>query len=347
MNENDYAKLNSYLNDIFNYMEDFDECLFLNLSSIYNISEYIYNSLNENEFEEEEVCNDLTLLDVIKYSKEIVKEIDEKYVDVLENAINSGEIDFNNLEDESYFLNLDDVGIININRSYNYQDVINLIHEFGHYLCNKGKKQTKLGYLLDEFIGKYFEIKATIFLCNHNYNEEEIKASYCIEYLMDNIYEFMNYYPLLLMYYNFGNIDFKTQKLFSKYFYNIDYEQFEDLCYDTLNLLEYINDEYKKKCNNDSINIEKEDLVVELSRIFSEDYRYILGTLLSFYPFDRSVVLDLIDNINSSKYENITFQELCKVLKIDLNDNSFIKTLESSIWYFINNNIKKVKKWSL
>ena len=47
MNENDYAKLNSYLNDIFNYMEDFDECLFLNLSSIYNISEYIYNSLQE------------------------------------------------------------------------------------------------------------------------------------------------------------------------------------------------------------------------------------------------------------------------------------------------------------
>lgn len=343
MKKNDYIKLNKYLNDIFNYLEKSDKYLFICLNDIYNISKHINDKFSDLYFDEDEITNNLSFIDVIYHVENIIKYIDSKYIPIFRNVINNGELNFsyNKEEEGNYFLNKDDVGIINIDREYNYQDVINLSHEFGHYLCNKGKGQTELGYLLDEFIGRYFEIQAVNYLINNGFKENEIKASYYLEYLFDNNYEFMNYYPLLLMYYNFGSIDNDSKNLFIKYFYNINLKKFDEMCLEKLDLLEYIKKEFIKECDCNGVIMNEEDIIYEISKVFSEDYRYILGTVLALYPLDKKDIIDFVDNINTKKYENTNLFEILKKLNIDIRDNSFKKSIDNSIKKYYKS-IKKV-----
>lgn len=343
MKKNDFIKLNKYLNDIFNYLEKSDKYLFICLNDIYNISKHINDKFSDLYFDEDEITNNLSFIDVIYHVENIIKYIDSKYIPIFRNAINNGELNFsyNKEEEGNYFLNKDDVGIINIDREYNYQDVINLSHEFGHYLCNKGKGQTELGYLLDEFIGRYFEIQAVNYLINNGFKENEIKASYYLEYLFDNNYEFMNYYPLLLMYYNFGSIDNDSKNLFIKYFYNINLKKFDEMCLEKLDLLEYIKKEFIKECDCNGVIMNEEDIIYEISKVFSEDYRYILGTVLALYPLDKKDIIDFVDNINTKKYENTNLFEILKKLNIDIRDNSFKKSIDNSIKKYYKS-IKKV-----
>ena len=343
MKKNDYIKLNRYLNDIFNYLEKSDKYLFICLNDIYNISKHINDKFSDLYFDEDEITNNLSFIDVIYHVENIIKYIDSKYIPIFRNVINNGELNFsyNKEEEGNYFLNKDDVGIINIDREYNYQDVINLSHEFGHYLCNKGKGQTELGYLLDEFIGRYFEIQAVNYLINNGFKENEIKASYYLEYLFDNNYEFMNYYPLLLMYYNFGSIDNDSKNLFIKYFYNINLKKFDEMCLEKLDLLEYIKKEFIKECDCNGVIMNEEDIIYEISKVFSEDYRYILGTVLALYPLDKKDIIDFVDNINTKKYENTNLFEILKKLNIDIRDNSFKKSINNSIKKYYKS-IKKV-----
>ena len=343
MKKNDFIKLNKYLNDIFNYLEKSDKYLFICLNDIYNISKHINDKFSDLYFDEDEITNNLSFIDVIYHVENIIKYIDSKYIPIFRNVINNGELNFsyNKEEEGNYFLNKDDVGIINIDREYNYQDVINLSHEFGHYLCNKGKEQTELGYLLDEFIGRYFEIQAVNYLINNGFKENEIKASYYLEYLFDNNYEFMNYYPLLLMYYNFGSIDNDSKNLFIKYFYNINLKKFDEMCLEKLDLLDYIKKEFIKECDCNGVIMNEEDIIYEISKVFSEDYRYILGTVLALYPLDKKDIIDFVDNINTKKYENTNLFEILKKLNIDIRDNSFKKSIDNSIKKYYKS-IKKV-----
>lgn len=343
MKKNDYIKLNKYLNDIFNYLEKSDKYLFICLNDIYNISKHINDKFSDLYFDEDEITNNLSFIDVIYHVENIIKYIDSKYIPIFRNVINNGELNFsyNKEEEGNYFLNKDDVGIINIDREYNYQDVINLSHEFGHYLCNKGKGQTELGYLLDEFIGRYFEMQAVNYLINNGFKENEIKASYYLEYLFDNNYEFMNYYPLLLMYYNFGSIDNDSKNLFIKYFYNINLKKFDEMCLEKLDLLEYIKKEFIKECDCNGVIMNEEDIIYEISKVFSEDYRYILGTVLALYPLDKKDIIDFVDNINTKKYENTNLFEIFKKLNIDIRDDSFKKSIDNSIKEYYKS-IKKV-----
>ena len=143
MKKNDYIKLNRYLNDIFNYLEKSDKYLFICLNDIYNISKHINDKFSDLYFDEDEITNNLSFIDVIYHVENIIKYIDSKYIPIFRNVINNGELNFsyNKEEEGNYFLNKDDVGIINIDREYNYQDVINLSHEFGHYVRKEKNKQ--------------------------------------------------------------------------------------------------------------------------------------------------------------------------------------------------------------
>ena len=151
----------------------------------------------------------------------------------------------------------------------------------------------------------------------------------------------MNYYPLLLMYYNFGSIDNDSKNLFIKYFYNINLKKFDEMCLEKLDLLEYIKKEFIKECDCNGVIMNEEDIIYEISKVFSEDYRYILGTVLALYPLDKKDIIDFVDNINKKKYENTNLFEILKKLNIDIRDNSFKKSIDNSIKKYYKS-IKKV-----
>ena len=82
MKKNDYIKLNRYLNDIFNYLEKSDKYLFICLNDIYNISKHINDKFSDLYFDEDEITNNLSFIDVIYHVENIIKYIDSKYIPI-------------------------------------------------------------------------------------------------------------------------------------------------------------------------------------------------------------------------------------------------------------------------
>ena len=344
MNKEDYQKLNSYLNEIFKYMEEEDKFLLENYNLIFLLSEKLYNKLQDIDTEYYQVTNDLTFMDVYNIAREIIESINPNYLKLYDKIMNNGELNFSfNGEEDNYFLNLDDknVGLINIMREYNYQDVIKLVHEFAHYINIKGKKSTNIGYILEEFIARKFELYAIKYLMDKEIPEEEINPHVTVDLLLDDLYNFIYSYPLLVSYYNFGSIDEKTSELFSKYFYKIDKDNFERYCNNVLEKFKITESECVNASMKDDENIDSIDIVMEQSKYLSDGYRYILGGMLAFYDFDINCIIDITDNINTKKYESTSLFEFLNMLNIDITTDDFIDKVVHNISDFVNKNSKK------
>ena len=344
MKKEDYQKLNSYLNEIFKYMEEEDKFLLENYNLIFLLSEKLYNKLQDIDTEYYQVTNDLTFMDVYNIAREIIESINPNYLKLYDKIMNNGELNFSfNGEEDNYFLNLDDknIGLINIMREYNYQDVIKLVHEFAHYINIKGKKSTNIGYILEEFIARKFELYAIKYLMDKEIPEEEINPHVTVDLLLDDLYNFIYSYPLLVSYYNFGSIDEKTSELFSKYFYKIDKDNFERYCNNVLERFKITESECVNASMEDDENIDSVDIVMEQSKYLSDGYRYILGGMLAFYDFDIKCIIDITDNINTKKYESTSLFEFLNMLNIDITTDDFIDKVVHNISDFVNKNSKK------
>ncbi len=344
MNKEEYQKLNSYLNEIFKYMEEEDKFLLENYNLIFLLSEKLYNKLQDIDTEYYQATNDLTFIDVYNIAREIIESINPIYLKSYDKIMNNGELNFSfNGEEDNYFLNLDDknVGLINIMREYNYQDVIKLVHEFAHYINIKGKKSTNIGYILEEFIARKFELYAIKYLMDKEIPEEEINPHVTVDLLLDDLYNFIYSYPLLVSYYNFGSIDEKTSELFSKYFYKIDKDNFERYCNNVLEKFKITESECVNASMKDDENIDSIDIVMEQSKYLSDGYRYILGGMLAFYDFDINCIIDITDNINTKKYESTSLFEFLNMLNIDITTDDFIDKVVHNISDFVNKNSKK------
>lgn len=69
--------------------------------------------------------------------------------------------------------------LINVERKFNFNDVITLIHEFMHYINGNVEKEYINRYLLTEFISIYFEIYAQNYLLkNYDISKESIGIYY-------------------------------------------------------------------------------------------------------------------------------------------------------------------------
>ena len=344
MNKEDYQKLNSYLNEIFKYMEEEDKFLLENYNLIFLLSEKLYNKLQDIDTEYYQVTNDLIFMDVYNIAREIIESINPNYLKLYDKIMNNGELNFSfNGEEDNYFLNLDDknVGLINIMREYNYQDVIKLVHEFAHYINIKGKKQTNIGYILEEFIARKFELYAIKYLMDKEIPEEEINPHVTVDLLLDDLYNFIYSYPLLVSYYNIGSIDEKTSDLFSKYFYKIDKDNFEWYCNNVLEKFKITESECVNASMEDDENINSMDIVMEQSKYLNDGYRYILGGMIAFYDFDINCIIDITDNINTKKYESTSLFEFLNMLNIDITTDDFINKVMHNISDFVNKNSKK------
>ena len=172
MTKEEYKKLNRYLNMVFNVLEYNDSFLIKNAVSIdYSIEELLNYCINDNiDFLSKE--NNMTFMDIYRETREIIMSISPKYVEEFDKLLNSGVIDFsydNEYTDSEFiFYFKNKVGIININRRFNYNDVVLLIHEFFHYLNSRIVNRSENTYLFTEFISIYFEIYSINYLKKKN-----------------------------------------------------------------------------------------------------------------------------------------------------------------------------------
>ncbi len=346
MSNDEFKLLNNYLNRVFILLSRNDQFLINNIDLLDFFCQELSNALSDIDINFKSNENKITYLDVINISAEVIASIDSKYLKTFYKLISDGTIDFSYNNEYNYshisLLNNQNTKLININRNFNYSDVVALVHEFFHYTNLKSNSSLNQ-YILTEFISIYFETYTINYLKQKNIPYSEIVPNDRIGDLIDCINSYQSYSPILLGYEKFGNINLDTLKKLNKYFFEYTKEEFDEDCYD---LLGHFYTQEEHYYNQLSVGFEKDQDEFDycISQVMIDNYRYLLGTVLSFYCLtecDIKTIVDLNDNIND-KYEDMDILDIFKMLNVK-NNKDMIKKSISNMLKFIKENNKKIR----
>ena len=332
MTNEEYKKLNSYLNAIFIILNDYDYFLIKNIFKIAKLNDFYLNTVSTYDLHFNKVENHLTFEDVYLIARKIISTIDSTYLKEYDKLIEQGLLDFgyNNEYDDSEFVHQNN--LINIRREFNYNDVICLIHEFMHYINGKDKRSQNR-YLLTEFLSIYFELYALDYLIKSGINLNEIGIYDRLESTTLHSQSLSKYEIIFLAYEKFGNIDDTTIEFLNKHYVSIPKEEFENECKKFLDYISKKEKEYKYNVGN------KKEFIFEFCSPFFDNYRYFLGTLLAYYAkeyCELEKIVFLNNHINDSELGNIELSKLLNKIGIDINNKGFMTDSLESIKKYIN-----------
>lgn len=332
MTEEMYKRLNNYLNDIFIELNKSDKIFVDNLKSIVILNTIIDKLFNGCITSECKV-NNLSFNDVFLLGREIIEYINPKYLEEYDELISSGKLEFNydgNCESAVYYKLNSDIKFIDIERHFNYEDVITLIHEFIHYSELKEKNKTTYNReFLTEFIAIYFEKIAEKYLIEEkNVPIDEISLNLREISLYRHNREFYEYSVILLAYEKFGNINENTTNDLDKLLKFKD-NSFERECIELLQKFDKINETNNEK-----------DSVIKMTKLVNYNYKYIVGTFLAHYALEHSKIEDMVklnDNINTEEYANLSVEEILNTVGIKINEemiNQTVDIIKNSIHHY-------------
>src|SRR5574344_2153390 len=313
MNEDEFAKLNDYLNNLLVYLQKNDSFYLDNIIPISKLNDALYNKLIKMP-PMPSFSSYLDIQTVIKYSRELIESINPDYLTKFDQALNRGIIDFSydNQYDTSHCVTNYDINNkiisqeININRSFNYNDIRVLIHEFMHYI-NSSENVSKVNYILIEFISIYFEqyikkqlIKDGVLECNL------LDFSKRLYYLINSTKRMDDYQFALIAYEKNGNLDAKSYQFFNDFHIcNMSSAFFESNCQNLLNYFADLQNTDTTLAINNEVNV-----------LIASEYKYLLGSILAFYSLENNSKDDIIKLINIFKDETYNSVSLTGILKL-------------------------------
>lgn len=369
MKKEDYKRLNDYLNDTFIYLSGHDRFFIQNMQSIFILNNMLYGKLKDLELEHKFHENNLTFEDVFELARNEIEKINSNYLKEFDKLIDSGRLGLFkqeeniNIKEVDYYEKLSEVEnneeetrntsicfytedgyFIDLARTYNYDDVLSLIHEFIHS-TNSSKNMGEYRYILTEFFSIYFEILSKKNLLENGINSSELDI---FDRIKDTgkISKEMNEYDLVFISYNlFGNIKENSYEDLEKYhIVSSTKKEFECAC---VRLLKYF-DYQKIQYNNESKEFNLHDYRKCISILFSSGYRYLLGTLFSCYLLEnenKDKIVWLNDHINDEKMKNMNLIDVLKMIDINLTDENINeKLVESAQKYYENLSKYSVKE---
>lgn len=369
MTEEDYKKLNDYLNDTFIYLSEYDGFLIYNMQSIFILNNMLYGKLKDIDLEHKFYKNNLTFEDVFELARNEIEKINPNYLKEFDKLIDSGRLglfkqkeninikevddyekisEIENNEEETRYDSVcsytEDDYFIDLARKYNYNDVLMLIHEFIHS-TNSSENMGEYRYILTEFFSIYFEMYAQRNLLESGINSSELDI---FDRIKDTgkISKEMNEYDLVFMSYNlFGNVKEDSYEDLKKYHIaSSKKEEFESACFKLLKYFDY----QKVKYNNENKEFNLYDYRKCISSLFSSGYRYLFGTLFACYLLEngnKDKVVWLNDHINDEEIKNMNFIDVLKIIGIDLTDENINKKLvDGAQNYYENLNKYSVKE---
>ena len=331
MSDEEYKKLNSYLNEVFNFLSKEDNFLIENIVAIAKMNEYFLSFMSNYELLDETKINNLTYDQVFSLAREIIASIDSNYLEKFDKLLDSGKLEFN-YEDESDSYH--DNGLINIGRSFNYIDVVKLIHEFMH-LTNASSKETQNRHLLTEFLSIYFEMYAIDYLLKRGVSKEEIGVferllmSWVSSEMLSEIS------IVFLAFEKFGDIHKNTFSDLNEYFLSIPRLEFVREC--KLLLLDFLNMENDYR---NEIMFEKQFNMKEFvgGLPLYRGYLYVLGTILAFYARSNCKLEDIVflnNHINDANIGNANIKDVLNRIGIDITSPEFMENAFQSIDSYI------------
>lgn len=369
MKKEDYKKLNDYLNDTFIYLSEYDGFLIYNMHTIFRLNSMLYEKLKNIDLKHKFHENNLTFEDIFIIARNEIEKINPNYLEKFDELIDSGRLEFflkeknitikesndykklseieNSEEDiryDSVCSYTEDDYFIDIARTYNYDDVLMLIHEFIHS-TNASENIGEYRYILTEFFSIYFEMLSQKELLENGINSSELDIFDRIKNTGKISKESTEYDLVFISYNLFGNIKENSYKDLKKYhIVSSTKKEFECAC---VRLLKYF-DYQKIQYNNESKEFNLYDYRKCISILFSSGYRYLLGTLFSCYLLEngnKDKVVWLNDHINDEEIKNMNFIDVLKIIGIDLTDENINKKLvDGAQNYYENLNKYSVKE---
>ena len=338
MNQEEYQKLNNYLNDIFCYLEENDHFLLQNMEEIAILNDRVNDIVSSYEYVEAEK-NHLTFYDVYNLARDIIETIDQKYLPFYDSMIDNGTIDFD-YEDKyfcSFYRGIDTsngkINLININREFSYDDVVSLVHEFMHYTNGKNDKLSINRYLLTEFISIYYEMYAEDYLREHKLLLDDNKYSFRLQILKEDTDSLYKYEIPFIAFKCFGNLKDETLNDLKQYIIGITKEQYENELKNLLQTYEAIDE------NTD----DKDKFISHLTLAAKDNYRYILGTLFAIYA-RKNISIEKIKKLNDNINDyTISIVDLLKTIGIEIDSDNIVSDLMDSLLEYIEEK-KLVKK---
>lgn len=340
MDKKEYEELNKYLNDISVYLDKKYSIILNNISSICEMNDEYYKHLYDNEFKKNNTQNNLTYNDVYMLAREIIESINPNYLKEFDKLINSGQLDFSYEQeyDDCEYVYIErgnkSYNLININREFNYNDVVNLIHEFIHY-TNGDKKVTRNRYYLTEFLSIYFETYAIDYLINKGINKDEIDYEIRLESTFDRASSFYYVESPLICFMDFGSINDDNYEMFKFKYYPIDRSAFDKECRILLDYLRKIEKKYRE--NHFKDDYDYDEVIKDCANLLITNFKYLFGTILSMYAFKhckKENILYLNEHINDD--DSTDMVELLQSIGIDINDDNFLKEALLSIEEYLN-----------
>lgn len=369
MKKEDYKKLNDYLNDTFIYLSEYDGFLIYNMHTIFRLNSMLYEKLKNIDLKHKFHENNLTFEDIFIIARNEIEKINPNYLEKFDELIDSGRLEFflkeknitikesndykklseieNSEEDiryDSVCSYTEDDYFIDIARTYNYDDVLMLIHEFIHS-TNASENIGEYRYILTEFFSIYFEMYAQRNILESGINSSELDIFDRIKDTGKISKEIVKYDLAFMAYNLFGNVKEDSYEDLEKYhIVSSTKEEFESVC---INLLKYF-DYQKIVYNNENKEFNLYNYRKHISKLFSSGYRYLLGTLFSCYLLEngnKDKVVWLNDHINDEEIKNMNFIDVLKIIGIDLTDENINKKLvDGAQNYYENLNKYSVKE---
>lgn len=369
MTEEDYKKLNDYLNDTFIYLSEYDGFLIYNMHTIFRLNSMLYEKLKNIDLKHKFHENNLTFEDIFNIARNEIEKINPNYLEKFDELIYSGCLEFflkeknitikesddyeklSEIENNEEEIRNDSVCsynngdyFIDLARTYNYNDVLTLIHEFIHS-TNSSKNMGEYRYILTEFFSIYFEMLSQKKLLERGINPSELDI---FDRIKDTgkISKKINKYYIVFMSYNLlGNIKEDSYEDLEKYhIVSSTKEEFESVCINLLKYFDYQKIEYNNK--NEEFNLH--DYRKCISKLFSSGYRYLFGTLFSCYLLEngnKNKIVWLNDHINDEEIKNMDLTDVLKIIGIDLTDENIdAKLVDSAQNYYENLSKYSVKK---
>lgn len=369
MKKEDYKKLNDYLNDTFIYLSEYDGFLIYNMHTIFRLNSMLYEKLKNIDLKHKFHENNLTFEDIFIIARNEIEKINPNYLEKFDELIDSGRLEFflkeknitikesndykklseieNSEEDiryDSVCSYTEDDYFIDIARTYNYDDVFMLIHEFIHS-TNASENIGEYRYILTEFFSIYFEMYAQRNILESGINPSELDIFDRIKDTGKISKEIVKYDLAFMAYNLFGNVKEDSYEDLEKYhIVSSTKEEFESVC---INLLKYF-DYQKIVYNNENKEFNLYNYRKHISKLFSSGYRYLFGTLFACYLLEngnKDKVVWLNDHINDEEIKNMNFIDVLKIIGIDLTDENINKKLvDGAQNYYENLNKYSVKE---
>ena len=369
MKKEDYKRLNDYLNDAFIYLSKYD-CFFIqNMHMIFPLNSILYENLKDIDLRHNSYKNNLIYEDVFNLARNEIEKINPNYLEDFDKLIDSGRLEFflheQNMiiKESTYYENLSEIEnneeeirndsrccytedgyFIDLARTYNYDDVLSLIHEFIHS-TNSSKNMGEYRYILTEFFSIYFEILSQKDLLEKGINSSELDIFDRIKNT-GRISQTISKYDIVFMAYNlFGNIKEDSCEDLKKYRIVLSTkEDFEEACIFLLRYFDYQKIEYNNK--NEEFNLH--DYRKCISKLFSSGYRYLYGTLFACYLLEngnKDKIVWLNDHINDEEIKDMDLTDVLKIIGIDLTDENIdAKLVDSAQNYYENLSKYSVKE---